>query len=392
MVRTMPGQFSVEELILLPPEAGAFSYYRVEKQNTPVDTVRHAMASQFDVTPSAVVFPALRDFSERAVQYASVRKSGPEVLRGKGYTARYIQHGPRALRPVDLQGNRFTIKLRHLPSNKVQDLREILNWLQTHGLPNYFGAQHFRSMTQHGFIGRSIIKHEPLQALRLYISEPSIGDTKNTRDFKTLAKSHWGQWGYLLHQAPRPSNLRSVITYLKDHPRDYEKAINLIRDQLLARYLETYQGWIWNHILANYLRSKGKSTAHFDISGTSFPILAPEQRGEGFKDLIISLPRLTAHYPGGLAEAVEKAMADEGITKSDFNVRLVRRVCLVKRDRSAWFAPIDVKVEQSNDSPDSENHPVTISFDLQIRQYATLIVRAALDSLEKKTAQNSTES
>jgi tRNA pseudouridine13 synthase len=378
----MSDHFSVEELIQLPSETGAFSYYRVEKHNTPVIDVRKAMASQFKVTPSAVVFPALRDFRFSSVQYASVRKSGPFCIDGEGYTAQRVQQGPRALRSTDLLGNRFTIQLRHFSDAKAKALIEILHRIEEYGLPNYFGAQRFHTKTDSGFIGKAIIKHEPLQALRLYLSEPNWIDSQTIRDFKELVKSHWGQWGYLLHQAPRPSNFRSVITYLKDHTQDYENAVNLIRDQRLARYLETYQAWIWNHILGMYLTRMGDQTSSVDIAGVKFPLLDMDQQLKHINNLIISLPRLTASYTGDLGDVVRSVMDDEGISFEDLNIRLVKRVCLVKRDREAWFAPSCVKVHQSNNDIDSESGSITVSFDLQIRQYATLVIKAALAYLE----------
>ena len=381
-MRTMPDNFTVEELIDFPEEPGSFSYYRVEKNHTSVEKVRAALATNFKITPSAVVFPALRDYKHKAVQYASVRQSGPNLIEGDRYTAQYIRHGSRALRSTDLQGNRFKIQLRNIPIAKANAFTQKLYQLEETGLPNYFGAQRFITKTQFGFVGKAILDHEPLQVLRLYLSETNPNDALHVTEFKSLVKSHWGQWGYLLHKAPRPSNFRSVITYLKDHPNDHEKAVNLIRDQYLSTFLDTYQAWIWNLVLAHYLEHNAETSNLIQIAGVNFPLVQLKNCSNDISSLNIELPRLTAHYPGVLGQSVHAVLANEGLSFEDFDVRLIRRVCLVKSERAVWFAPSHMKVQQSNDSADSDNQSLMISFDLKIRQYATLVVNTAFAYLE----------
>ena len=113
--------FRVKERIRLPiTERGAYAYYRVEKRGVPTTTVRDAMAAKLKVTPSALTFPALKDASAIAIQYASVRKRGPEEIKGKGFVAQRIHWGRRSLRPSDLRGNEFLIVLRDLGEAEVQ--------------------------------------------------------------------------------------------------------------------------------------------------------------------------------------------------------------------------------------------------------------------------------
>ena len=73
----------VEELIQLPSDSGLYSYYCVEKNKIPIISVRQSLASHFNVTPSAIVFPSVRGFNWSTKQYASVRKQGPEVIEVK---------------------------------------------------------------------------------------------------------------------------------------------------------------------------------------------------------------------------------------------------------------------------------------------------------------------
>ena len=369
----------MEELIQLPSDSGLYSYYCVEKNKMPINSVRESLASHFNVTPSAIVFPSVRGFNWSTKQYASVRKQGPEVIEEVDYTAKRIQQGSRQLRRKDLSGNRYTVKLKHIPINKVNILKAILKMIEVYGLANYYGLQRFNTMTKGGFIGKAIIKHQAQKAVQLYLTEPQLKDTESLREFKALVKSHWGQWGFLLHKAPRPSNYRSVITYLKDHPNDFEEAINLVRDQRLTDYLVSYQSWIWNHILAEYIREKGKETTAVTIAGSAFPLLELKTQYSMLRHQSLDLPRLTSYYQDEFRKAVRTVMAREDLQTEDFNIRLLRRVCLVKEERSIWFAPKNLVIGETRldeNAPDKKT--LTITFDLDIQQYATLVINAAI--------------
>ncbi len=384
-LKQIPEDFQVEELIELPlTEEGAYTYYRIRKVGIATLAVQNDLAERLKVTPSGLVFPALKDRHAVAVQYVSVRKRGPETVKGEGYIARQVGRGSRALRPSDLRGNRFTLVVRAVAPGLGKALADALLKLQSYGLPNYFDDQRFGSLTARGFIGKEILKRDAEAVLRMYLAEPMVGDPRNVREFKRLVTSHWGQWGYLLHQAPRPSNFRSVITYLKDHPHDYRKAVNLIRDRLLSIYLAAYQSWVWNHIVGFYMESKfGPAARHVRIMRTRFPLPEPGAALAALQGLSLDLPRLTARYEGVFAEAAAQAFEMEGLDVRDFKARILRRAYLAKGRRSVTFAPGDVEVSApSSDELNEGQECVTVSFTLLPGQYATLVMKAAASLVE----------
>ncbi|HOT91811.1 MAG TPA: tRNA pseudouridine(13) synthase TruD [Anaerolineae bacterium] len=377
-IKHIPEDFQVEELIHLPGERGAYAYYRVEKRDISTLEVRDILAARLKLTPSMVTFPALKDAGAIAVQYASVRKRGAEQIRDKGFIAQRVGWGPRALQPKDVLGNRFTIVVRDLSEQDALTLTDTLRRLETEGLPNYFDEQRFGSLTAKGFIGKAILMRDAEQVVHFYLEEPMLGDPADVREFKALVKSHWGQWGFLLHQAPRPSNLRSVITYLKDHPHDYGKAVNLIQDRLLSIYLAAYQSWVWNHIAARCFERAVPVTLTLDIVGTAFPLPTAGVVPDDVKKLEIDLPRLTACYTGIAGEAAEAVFAAEGLTLHDFKARILQRVYLAKGERGVWFAPTDVVVRPpSADEYFPGRQAITVNFTLPSGCYATLVVKAA---------------
>ncbi|MGC9395986.1 MAG: tRNA pseudouridine(13) synthase TruD [Anaerolineae bacterium] len=378
-IKRVPEDFRVEEEIALPgSERGAYAYYRVEKRNLTTLKVRDRLAARLKVTPSALVFPALKDASAEAVQYASVRKRGPDRVKDRGFTAQRVRWGPRALRPKDVLGNRFAIVARDLSEEDVPAVTSALQNLEAQGLPNYFDEQRFGSLTDKGFIGKAILLRDAEQVVRFYLEEPMRGDPANVREFKALVQTHWGQWGFLLHKAPRPSNFRSVITYLKDHPHDYRKAANLIQDRLLSIYLSAYQSWIWNRITGCYFDSFTSEPSTLEIADVDFPLPEASAVPDKAKALKIDLPRLTARYEEAVGEAAQTVFELEGLTLHDFKARILRRVYLSKGERAVWFMPTAVEV--SAPYPDEYTpgrQAVTVHFTLQSGSYATLLMKAA---------------
>ena len=370
--------FQVEERINLPGEQGAYAYYRVEKRGIPTTEARDRMAAKLKVTPSAVAFPALKDAAAITVQYASVRKKGPASFGDQDYHAELVRWGPRALRPTDLERNYFTIVVRDLAPDEAARLAETVREMETQGLPNYFDEQRFGSYSPKGFLGKAVLLRDAELAVRIYLSEPMRGDPPAIREFKELVKTHWGQWGYLLHQAPRPSNFRSVITYLKDHPHNYRKAVNLIQDRLLSIYLAAYQSWIWNNVLKFYLEHHTPITAQIDIADTMFPLPALDTDLTALPVQAIDLLRLTAQYAPPVDEAVDAVLTAEGLTIRDFKARILQRVYLSKGERPIRYVPDEVEVaEPVEDEINQGKLSLTVKFSLEPGRYATLVLKTA---------------
>jgi len=377
-IKALPEDFRVEERIDLPEGPGPYAYYRVEKVGRTTLAVQDEMAAALKVTPSALAFPALKDKAAVAVQYASVRKRGPDEVSGKGWQARRVAWGTRALRSGDLGGNHFTVVARNLAAEEADALAPVVRKLGEYGLINYFDEQRFGSYTKRGFIGKEILKRDAEQVVRMYLSEEMIGDPQNVKEFKRLCASHWGQWGYLLHQAPRPSNYRSVITYLKDHPHEHRKAANLIKDRLLSIYLSAYQSWIWNQIVAVHLERDGELPAAINILHLRAPVPDPGPELEPLQQTLVDLPRLTARYPGPFEAAAAKVFESEDLELRDFKARILRRVYLTKGERSVAYLPTDVAAGPTGDDDQyPERKSATIEFTLGRGQYATLVLKTA---------------
>jgi len=389
--KVRPGDFLVEERIRLPRSAeGRYTLYRVRKWGRTTLQVQTAMAAALAVPPSALTFPALKDRNAVAIQFASLQGAGPSELRGEGFVAQRVGWAHRPLRPTDLEGNRFTLVLRDLTPDEVVHLSHALRWRSRIGLPNYFDEQRFGSLAPTApaqglppFIGKAILQRDAQAALRLYLTVPFVGDPPAVRAFKAQAAAHWPDWATLFALAPRPSNFRSLLTFLQDHPTDFRRALNLIPDRLLTLYLTAYQSALWNRLVGRYLEGQGERGEgwwRLTIAGESLPLYEAlaEERVRAWADLRVPLPHRRAVYDDPALEAAFRAVLEtEGLRQEDLKARLLRRAYLPRGSRALLLFPQGVRVEGAEED---ERFPgrqkLTVRFTLPPGGYATLVLKA----------------
>jgi tRNA pseudouridine13 synthase len=382
--KVQPEDFVVEERIQLPlAHRGPFAAYRVRKRGVTTLGVQARMARSLGVGQADVVFPALKDKEAVVVQHATVRGTGPTHLAGNGFEAEFLGRSSRPLSPGDVVANRFTLVLRDMPTAEVERLQERLALVAKHGLLNYFDRQRFGSLTPgEEPIGKCILQRDAEGALRAYLTQPFAGDPAPVRTFKNFAAAHWRDWERMFEAAPRPSNFRSVLTYLRDHPggdaAHYRKALNLVTRRLLGIYLVAYQSLLWNRIAARYLvAQEGEAPAYIEVAGERLPVYR-ELPGSLDPDAAIPLPNHRAAYPDPeMATVVAQVLAEERLALNDLKARILKRAYLPKGKRRLMLVPQDVSA--SPPEPDDRfpgQHKLTLIFTLPRGSYATLVIKA----------------
>ncbi|MFL7793178.1 MAG: tRNA pseudouridine(13) synthase TruD [Anaerolineae bacterium] len=383
-----PEDFVVEERARLHfvPQ-GDFAIYRVRKRGVTTLGVQAQMARALGVGQSNIVFPALKDKDAVTVQHAAVR-TGRAVpapqLTGKGFEARFLGYSPRPLTPGDIVANRFEIVLRDLPAQEVGRIQARSAQVVQSGLPNYFDEQRFGSLSPgEDHIAKRILRRDAEGALRAYLAHPFVGDPAPVRKFKAFAADHWEDWNALFEAAPRPSNFRSVLTYLRDHPTGdpaeramhHRKALNLITQRLLSIYLSAYQSLLWNRIAGHYLETQGQPLHHVEIAGEQLPLY--DEFPNLDRNVAIPLPNHRARYVDlGLAEIAVQVLEEEGLGLDDLKARILKRAYLPKGKRELFLFPEGISCSSSGpDERFTGRHKVTAAFTLPRGSYATLVLK-----------------
>jgi len=383
-IKHRPEDFIVVEQARLPlSQAGPYAIYKVEKRGVTSLSVQVQIAAHLNRPQSDVQVPALKDKASIATQYLSLKGTGPSQIDGDGFSAEFVGRSPRPLRPSDLTGNHFRLVLRDLTPDQATSITSRLDEIARYGLPNYFDQQRFGSYSPgYGFIGKAILERDAEASVRAYLARPFIGDPPHVREFKQVADERWGDWTGLMQVAPRPSNYRRLLTYLKDHPDDYRKALNLIPRRLLSLFLVAYQSYLWNRIAVAYLDQSLADTPCFDLTilDHRHPVYRhlPAPLQSELVEMRLALPQHRAAYPQPtLAPAVRQVLASEGLDLNDLKARILQKAYLPKSKRPLLLFPGEISPAQLE--PDDRfpgRQAARVSFSLPSGSYATLVVKS----------------
>ena len=448
-VKVQPEDFQVEERLSLSFSGrGPYAVYRVVKRNRTTLEVQAELAAKLGLPPSAAEFPALKDKVALAVQHGTVRlgsRPPPERLSGRGWQAELVGFLPRPLSPKDLAANRFTVTLRDLAPEEAEAVKALFRTIAQEGFPNYFDLQRFGSWSPRlGFPGKLLLLGRWEEALRAYLAEPLRGDPPQILRFKGKAREHWGDWKLLKERAPR-GNLRSVLTFLCDHPQDFKRAVNLITPRILSLWLSAYGSFLWNRTASRVIQALAQGVqplTFFSVLGEElalpiYPLNAafrakvlgvhiPLPSAKTLPKLTVSAPNtpslswttpgfsslpkeeasdpscssvggfLPPSPPGGegrregalVAQALFAVLTEEGLDAKDLKARGLERAYLPRGERALWVLPAEP--EHGEPEPD-EFFPgklkLTLSFALPPGAYATLLLRLlSLHKLPHKEA------
>jgi len=393
-IKIVPGDFVVEERANLAlVGAGPWAIYRVRKVGLTTLQVQTRLASRLRLPRARVVFPALKDKDAVAIQYMSLPGGQAATIEGDGFVAQRVGYRLRPLTTSGLTGNLFTIVVRDLDEHETPCLAQRLRAASDEGVPNYFDVQRFGSFAPGwGYLGKAILKRDAEGALRAYLTRVFLADPRRVRTFKHRAESLWLNWAAMLKVAPKPSNFRSVLTYLVDHPNGYRKALNLIPQRLLSLYLAAYQSYLWNRIVATYLDQfyagprcsqapQSAGVRSLSIAGQSLPVHTelPGHAADLLSAMRIALPHHRAQFrPSPVARIAAHVLAEEDLSLVDLKARILTRAYMAKGDRPVLLMPQGIEVD--GPFPDRRfpgRSALRVRFALPRGSYATLVLKAA---------------
>ena len=385
-LKILPGDFVVEERARLAlQDRGPWAVYRVRKVNLTTLEAQTRLARALGLPRKQVILPALKDKEAITYQFACLPADQPAKIEEERLSAQRLGFRATPLGVADLLGNRFTLIIRDLSPAEAERLAEGLAMCAQRGLPNYFAEQRFGSLVPGGeYPGRAILRRDAEAALRAHFTQPFVGDPPGVRAFKRRAAALWPDWRALMDAAPKPSNFRSVLTYLIDHPQGYRHALNLIPQRLLSLYLAAYQSALWNRIAAAYVQefctAQSIPWRPLVIAEQTLPIpygLTEDQVAQ-LRAQRLALPSHQARFPSPLEPLVRRVLAEEGLALPDLKARILAKAYLPKGERTLWLLPEEMTVaEPCPDVRFPGRHALRVSFALARGSYATLVVQAA---------------
>jgi tRNA pseudouridine13 synthase len=376
-IKECPEDFVVEEIPLyLPCGKGEHLYLLVEKQGlTTFDLVRH-LARALKLAERDIGYAGLKDARALARQWVSVPRVHLEQLDSldiSGVRIRRADYHGNKLRLGHLAGNRFSIRIRGVAPDALDNALDICHVLEQVGAPNYFGEQRYGALNNSHLIGRALLAKDFTQAAR-----EIIGDPRSIRD------AHWKKAARLFREDDLSAALAALPRSMNDERRLLaaltagqapREAVLAFSRRKLRLFLSAYQSWLFDRVIAMRMDSLDVlwpgDLAFIHGKGACFLVEQPaaeQERADRFEispsgPLFGSKARLAGAQQGLLEESL---LAGEGLALEAF--RLPGGLSMEGARRPLRTALQNPEMSFAKDS-------LQICFSLERGSYATSVLR-----------------
>jgi tRNA pseudouridine13 synthase len=398
-VKSRPEDFQVEELpTVRERQQGRYRYYRLTKQGLGTPEALELIRRRWNLSESAISHGGLKDKHAQTIQYLTIAQGPGVVIEDPKFRLEPIGFLDGPYGPEGFRGNRFTIRLRDLTRDKADKIRGELERIVREGVPNYFDDQRFGSVGASGeFIIHAWLKEDFDQALRLALAEPYAFDRPNVRREKDLLNAHWGDWPLLKAELDK-GNVRSVVTYLCDHPTDFRGAFVRLRRDMRRLYVSAFQSHLFNEVLAAWIRRLAAPEQLWNVKFKTGPRplwhdLTDEQvETVGKTQIVLPCVRNEEPTEGPEGEAVREVMERFGLEWRTLRIKKMDDVFFSKGRRAAAVRPTVGNCTVMPDDLNEGRRMARMLFELPRGAYATLIIKRLQAAVGERLAADAEDS
>ncbi|NBR05449.1 MAG: tRNA pseudouridine(13) synthase TruD [Planctomycetes bacterium] len=382
-IKQIPEDFLVEELTnTVPLEHGDFSLYLLEKKSITTPDAILRIQKSWKLDWRQISFGGLKDKHAVTTQFFTIKNGPQKNLDFSGIVVKYLGLISCPYDSSHITGNRFEVIIRNIKSEHAKKTEKVVNDLPSIGIPNYFDDQRFGSITslKTEFIAKKMIIGDFEQALKMALTLPYVHDNKAAKKEKALLIQKWGDWAGLIKTLPR-GHSRSIVQYLSLNPQDFKGASERLRPELGGIYVTAYQSYLWNNILARWIKFYFTEQDIFLIKLKlgSYPVVrfASNAKIKMMEEIFIPLPssRLKMTEDDPFFKIINDVMVAEGLTLEEMKIPGTRKLFFSKGERKAFYFPTNIHYELFDDQFNKGKNAVRIGFDLPKGAYATLLVK-----------------
>ncbi len=316
-IKQVPEDFIVDEVIQLKLVKDRTNYviFKLSKNNWDSFKVMNNLSKALNIKNKLIGYAGNKDKIAITSQYVSfyrIPKERIERIKMHDVRLEFVGYAHDRINLGDLDGNDFIITLRDLDKEVV-----IPKNIQ---LENYFGDQRFGNKANTHLVGKAIIKKDFKLACEL------LNITISNNDF---------------------------IFELRKQPR-----------RLLRFYISSYQAFIWNRLLSDFIKKQKNS---FKISSNSGDLYLSKSSIENFKLPLIS-------FDSELSDELKVILEEENISLKDFIIPQMPELTTETVYRNAFIDVKDISYEYSDDELNKNKLKIVIKFFLPKGCYATMLL------------------
>ncbi len=325
-LKQIPQDFIVIEKTNVKFQKGNYHYFELKKTNLTTNQSISKVADILKIPLKSIGYAGTKDKKAITTQLISI-KTKRELknfhINKPNLKLTYLGTNNKPLSLGDLQGNHFKIIIRNIEKKPTK----------INSIPNYFDQQRFS--TNNKEIGEFIIK----------------------KDFKSTIK--------LLKENNHPN----LLQHLKKYPTDYVGAIKKINKRILLLYIHSYQSFLFNELLSQYIikNFKKHQIKTFPFGKLAFPLKPHTKQTQ--------LPIIGFNTDQPCSEILKK----HKLSKRDF---IIRQLPLLSQQGDMRNAFVEVKnfkfSKLTNDKLNKNKKKITLSFTLQKGSYATMVIKSLM--------------
>jgi tRNA pseudouridine13 synthase len=383
IIKSRSDDFIVDEYLDLPEfsSTGDYVIYKLQKSGLSTLDVVNQLVRKYKIPDSEISFAGMKDKYALTSQYLSIRRAKIREIRERNFILTPFGRANRPVGPDLLEKNRFQITLRGLEKGCISELIGSLNEVSKYGFPNYFGEQRFGSIRHNGrFLAKHLMLEDFEEALKIYLTQWSSKDRSRIKEFKKFISRHWGNWEECLRVA-LPPNERIIISHLRDYPRDFLKALNLINPRMLFIYIAAYQSYLWNKLTSEYLRINFREEELMKFYYTAGEMVFYKSiSDELLKEFIQTQIPLVDHkveFPEEkIKDIAEMIIRREGVSMGSFRLNKIKKAFFKSVPRDLIVFPEELEIyDPAPDEIYSPKFKLTVSFFLASGSYASVLLR-----------------
>jgi tRNA pseudouridine13 synthase len=381
-LKQQPEDFRVEECTdVAAGEQGPFALYRLEKRGWTTPDAVGVIRRRWKLDLQRVSYGGLKDRHAHTFQYLTILHGPKRGLSQQSFSLKYLGQVAKPFTSQDIRSNRFQVTLRNLTPENVAWAGQALEKVRADGVPNYFDDQRFGSMDAQGqFMARFLVRGQYEDALRVALTAPYEYDLAAQKQEKALLRAHWRDWATLNARLSR-SHARSLVDYLVSHPQDFQGALERLRPELRGLYLSAYQSYLWNKMLASWLRQNCLPGQLVPIRMRlgEYPMHQNLEETQRRELTALQLPLPSARfYPDPndpQTRLMDAVLAEEGLQRDQFKLKGFHQMFFAKGDRAALCVPRGLKEEAGEDERHPGKRKLVLTCELPRGSYMTLIVK-----------------
>lgn len=367
--------FRVEELPLPREAGGKYLHVRLTKAgiSTPVALAR--LGRFLALPPGAIGHAGMKDavaITSQSISLDDVDRRRLAAFHDSQIHLEVLGPGPR-LRPGDLAGNRFDIRIRGVAPGAAGLAEAVLAVIRRRGLPAYFGPQRFGSRQDNIELGLALLGGDLQEFVQIYLGHARPGDApeeKAARDafdagFMERAMQLWPR---------RCQQQRRVLMAYRQANRRPGPAISAVDKTARRLYVSSVQSRIFNQVLARRIDTLDRflpGDIGLDEQGGLFPVDLPQEHqaaAEAFGESPTGpMVGHLAELAGGQAGIIER----EVLEPYALDLEAFRRFGAKGTRRPLRFGLTDLR---ASEGADAFGRFLEVHFDAPPGCYATILL------------------